>query len=153
MSDRSKTRFVVSICIFVTALVVVLSGAAVASSPRTTYWGSVGGKSVIAQKDVIRGINSWNGDIWSHTQDGSAIGTIGWTWWTIRETCTGSITTQYQYGGQALYNASAISDIAVDTISYCWHPPGRNGHVLGTHDFKHGSDIWNPYWEHNEKLG
>lgn len=152
MNRRIKIRIILSICILIAVFIVTTTSSVFAGIPRTTYSGSVGGVGVVAQKDVIRTGNTWNGDIWSHTNTGNAIGTIGWTWWTIRETCNGSITLQYQYGGQALYNASAISDIAVAAVQPCAVPSKQYGHVLGTHDFKNGSDTWNPYWEHVEKL-
>lgn len=152
MNRKIKIRLVISLCILTAVFVATTTSSVFAGIPRTTYYGSVGGTGVVAPKDVVRVGSDWNGYIWGHTNNGNAIGTIGWTWWTIRETCSGTIISQYQYGGQVLYNASAISDIAVDSISYCASPSNQHGRVLGTHDFKNGSDTWNPYWEHVEQL-
>jgi hypothetical protein len=150
MNRKVKIRLIFSLCILVAVFISTTTSSVLAS--RSTYSSSVGGTGVVAQKDVVRSGGSWNGYIWSHTNTGYAIGTIGWTWWTIRETCSGTIISQYQYGGQVLYNASAINDVAVDTVSFCANPSNQHGRVLGTHDFKNGSDTWNPYWEHVEKL-
>lgn len=152
MNRKVKIRLIFSLCILVAVFISTTASSVLAGIPRTTYYGSVGGTGVVAQKDVVRSGGSWNGYIWSHTNNGNAIGTIGWTWWTIRETCNGSITLQYQYGGQVLYNSSAISDIAVASMQPCAYPLNQYGRVLGTHDFKNGSATWNPYWEHAEKL-
>jgi hypothetical protein len=109
-----------------------------------------GGSTAIAYKDVIVIDSSWNGQIRSYMSPSYNIGTIGWTWWTIRELCAGIILDQYQYNGQAYYGASYIADSAVDDVDYCgW---GWQGTVLGTHDFKDGSSSWQPYSFHSEPL-
>ena len=152
MNQRIRITIIFSLCLLSITLITMVTNSATASSGRTTYEGSVGGTAVTAQKDVVKSGDSWNGYIWSHTKNHSSIGTIGWTWWAIKETCSGSTLSNYSYGGHALYNASAVSDIAVDSISTCAYPSNHYGRVRGTHDFKHGSDTWRPYWEHSEKL-
>lgn len=130
----------------------LLAGTAFAGHlPRTTYIGWVG-KSVVAQKDVVYvGSNAWNGKIFSHTQDGTAIGTIGWTYWTHRELCGSTILDNYVHSGYAAYNSSGVFDIGLDSFSSC--SGIRYGHVLGNHEFKNvGYADWYKDWTHSETL-
>lgn len=105
----------------------LLAGTAFAGHlPRTTYIGWVG-KSVVAQKDVVYvGSNAWNGKIFSHTQDGTAIGTIGWTYWTHRELCGSTILDNYVHSGYAAYVAYLtlvwilFLHVVVFDMDTCW---------------------------------
>jgi len=126
-----------------------------------TYYGGWVGTSVVAQKDIEVGGSSWNGKIDSYTQYRNPIGTIGWTYWTIRETCYGNIINQYVYSGYAEFNDDHAWDVAVDSISYCsTSPNGHEGRVLGNHEFKNVVDDgddgqyyeWYKDWTHKENL-
>lgn len=130
-------------------LLLIMVGTVFADPGRTTYYGWVG-KTVIAQKDVTRSGNSWNGRLWSHTSDGTAIGAIGWTYWTHRELCGGIIGDNYPHLGYAPAS-SGVYDIGVDSYSPC--SGIRYGRVLGNHEFKNiGYSDWHIDWVHTETL-
>lgn len=153
MFSKSKIKryILLSVLSFLAGAVTI--GIAFADDPRTTYIGWVG-TSVVAQKDVTRSGNTWNGRLWSHTQSGNAIGTIGWTYWTHRERCNSTIGDNYVHPGYAQYGSNGIWDIGVDSYSPC--SGTRRGEVLGNHEFKHqiGSQYYEWYkdWVHSEVL-
>lgn len=127
----------------------VLAAQVLAAGINTKY-NFAGGSDAKAYKDVIVVGSSWNGQIRSYMSPSYNIGTIGWTWWTIRELCSGIIIDQYTYSGQAYYGASYIADSAVDDIDSC--DAYHYGTVLGTHDFKNGGSVWQPYFFHSEPV-
>lgn len=150
----SKTKFYPRLVILMATLFfcLILAGTIFAGhASRTTYFGLVG-KRVIAQKDTIYVGNSvWNGGIYSHTQDGTAISSIGWTYWTFRELCNGVIKSQTVVQGAAIPNSSGVSDLGVDVFNACSYT--RQGHVLGNHEFKNiGYPNWYKDWVHGEPL-
>jgi len=114
-----------------------------------TYSNFAGVTDAKAKKDVwIVNITSWNGHIRSYTTNPVYnIGTIGWTWWTFRDTCNGVIVDNWVNGGHAAYGDSDEWDTGVDDRETCgnyliWS--------LGKHDFKQGSSIWRPEFSTNE---
>jgi len=105
-----------------------------------------------ALKDLwIVSSTSWNAKVQSNTNPAYDIGTIGWTWWTFRDTCDGVIIDNWVNPGSVRYGASDHWDIGIDDRDDC------NGTYLGwsmgTHDFQHGGSIWQPYLDTNETLG
>ena len=107
--------------------------------------------TVGALKDVwIVNSTSWNAKVQSNTNPVYNIGTIGWTWWTFRDTCDGVILDNWVKSGSVLYGASDHWDVGVDDYDSC----GGSYRVwsMGTHDFKEGGSIWQPYLETDEPL-
>ncbi len=149
--SKIKRNMLLSVLVFLVCTITI--GTVLADDPRTTYIGWVG-TSVVAQKDVTRSGNTWNGRLWSHTQNGNAIGTIGWTYWTHREKCGSTIGDNYVHLGHAAFNSSGVWDIGVDSYSPCGGI--RRGEVLGQHEFK--NEIYGQYydwykdWIHSEIL-
>jgi hypothetical protein len=79
------------------------------------------------------------------------IDVIGRSWWTVRETCNGSITYQAQYGGAVDYNDYMFFDAG----GYYKHSCSGNrvGWSMGNHDFhKSGYTHIYPYKEHSYPL-
>lgn len=99
--------------------------------------------TAVAMKDVwVVNSTSWNAHVRSYTNNPNYnIGTIGWTWWTFRDTCNGIIIDNAVKGGQVSYGANLKWDTGVNDRETC-----SNYRIwsMGGHDFKHGSSIWQP---------
>jgi len=81
------------------------------------------------------------------------IGTIGYSWWTVREKCTGIITYQAQYGGGVNYNSSYYSRSTNHSNHTCSPPNWRIGYSMGNHDFNDsGSSHIYPYKEYSADI-
>jgi len=133
---RARRLFIVGI----TILLAVLSFNVVAASETG---GAVGGIFCRARKTINVGTYFWYAYVESIAV--APIGTIGYTWWTLREVCvpTGQITFQAQYSGSVRYGDDYFLDAA--NIYYRACSGQRKLMNMGTHDFKQGSDVWRPY--------
>jgi len=127
--------------LIVLVLLSLISSTALAGS--TQQQSVVQGVTVYAQKGLSVGPAQFTAYVWSFAQ--SNIGTIGWTWWTVREYCPydGSYPVNAQFGGDANYNDD--SDYGASN-HYNFPCPGGQKQIqnLGTHDFKNGTNIWRP---------
>ena len=93
---------------------------------------------------------AWDAKIRSVTQSPNvSIGTIGWNWWTFRDTCNGAILWQAQIGGHAEYNDGDAWDIGFASIHQC--AGTYLGHSLGKHDFE-DVNSWFPEFSTAESL-
>ena len=114
-----------------------------------TYPNFAGVTRAVARQDVwIVNATSWNAHIRSFTESPAYnIGTIGWTWWTFRDTCNGIIVDNWVKPGQVSYGANLKWDTGVDDRETC-----TNYRIwsLGRHDFKHGTSTWQPELSTNE---
>jgi len=118
----------------------------------TSYPNFAGVTTAVALKDVwVVSDTSWNAHVKSYTTNPVRnIGTIGWTWWTFRDTCNGNIIDNWVKPGYARYGASEAWDTGVDDRDYC--NGSYRGWSLGTHDFKEGDSIWRPYLSTDEGI-
>ena len=109
----------------------------------TTQSGVVQGVPVFAEKGLNVSANTFSAWVWSHAL--SNIGTIGWTWWTVRQYCPdlGTYPVNYQFGGDANYNTDSDYSASNHYVSTC-NNLTKEFQNLGTHDFKNGSDVWRP---------
>lgn len=101
------------------------------------------------RKDVIKTSSStWTAGVKSYMDNPViTINTIGWSWWTARETCNAAITYQQQYGGSTSSNASSKQDWSYHLSHSC--SGTRKGWSMGNHDFhKSGYTHIYPYWEY-----
>jgi len=133
-----------TLLIILAGLIVVMVGLPVEVKAGTG--GTVGGIYCYADKSVSTYLGAWSTSVSSSCV--ASIGTIGWTYWTDREICQGTITWQLVRGGYAVYNRSSVS-MQGQGNSYHTCPPGvqRTLQGLGNHDFKQGIDVWRPYVE------
>lgn len=145
MSHKSVRAFCLSL---VVATSFLLSTPAYALETRTQP-NFAGVTTAVARQDVwIVNTTSWNAHIRSFTQNPAYnIGTIGWTWWTFRDTCNGIIVDNAVKGGQVSYGANLKWDTGVNDRETC-----ANYRIwsLGRHDFKHGTNTWQPEFSTNE---
>lgn len=118
----------------------------------TSYPNFAGVTTAIALKDVwIVNNTSWNAYVESYTTNPVRnIGTIGWTWWTFRDTCNGVMIDNWVQPGSVRYGASRHWDVGVDDRDPCGG--SYQGWSMGTHDFKEGNSIWRPYLETTEGI-
>ena len=118
----------------------------------TSYPNFAGVTTAVALKDVwVVDSNSWNAKVQSYTTNPVRnIGTIGWTWWTFRDTCNGVIIDNWVQPGSVRYGANNHWDVGVDDRDFC--SGSYRGWSMGVHDFKEGSSIWRPYLETNEGI-
>lgn len=77
--------------------------------------------------------------------------TLGWTYFTTRETCNGSIKQQTLKGGTSVYGTQ-IADTTFMNTMQC--NGTRYGYVLGKHEFKNSNNVivWSPEWPHGEQI-
>ncbi len=127
--------------LIVLVLLSLISSAAMAGSTRQQS--VVQGVTVYAEKGLSVGQAQFTAYVWSYAQ--SNIGTIGWTWWTVREYCPlyETYPVNYQYGGDANYNSNSDYSSSGHIIDYCNYTI-MEFQDLGTHDFKNGSNVWRP---------
>lgn len=147
---KARTVFFVSVCLAI-ALASLLPSSTLAYATRT-YSNFAGVTDAVALKDVwiVDSVN-WNAHIKSYTTNPVYnIGTIGWTWWTHRETCNGNIVDNYTHSGYALYGASSVFDTGVDDRDAC--DGSHLGWSLGKHDFKHNGSEWRPEFSTSEGI-
>lgn len=124
-------------------------GTALATRTLTNFAGVTTAK---AMKDVvIVSSTSWNGHIKSWTTNPVYnIGTIGWAWWTFRDTCSGIIVDNFPQPGYVEFGANNVFDTGVSDRDPC--AGTRQGWVLGKHDFKQGGSTWQPEFSTNEGI-
>jgi hypothetical protein len=126
-------------------LVIGTSTMPVQSSPlQDTVTGTVGGVTAYAEKKGIAGTSSWSSVVWSRAD--SSIGTIGYTWWTIRQYCTTSGTYPWglNFDGDVNYGDDSHYAARYNAYVSCPFPQTYQLQNLGTHDFKQGAGTWNP---------
>jgi len=118
----------------------------------TSYPNFAGVTTAVALKDVwVVNSTSWDAKVQSYTTNPVRnIGTIGWTWWTFRDTCNGVIIDNWVQPGSVRYGASNHWDVGVDDRDPCGG--SYRGWSLGTHDFKEGDSIWRPYLSTDEGI-
>ena len=131
----------------VIAISLLVISTTIAFAYSSGIWtGTVNGKPVAAEEGINIGIPAWTGYIWSYSNSSprQPIGTLGWDWWTNREICSGTIVSQTQMGGFAVYG-----DTMIERAQYnAWYS-GSCGSphqivVLGQHDFMDGTASWFP---------
>lgn len=103
----------------------------------------VGGVSCTATKTITTTWGAtWTSKIYSVCQ--SAIGTIGWTFWTDREYCNGTVVEYFYHGAHAAYGDASETGTSVnDFISSCSGGVQKID-TTGNHDFNQNGDIWRP---------
>jgi hypothetical protein len=118
----------------------------------TVYYNFSGVTDATALKDVwYVNSSSWNAHVRSYSvKPVYNIGTIGWTWWTFRDTCDGVIIDNWVQGGYAEYNDADAWDTGVDDRDYCGGT--YYGWSIGNHDFKHSTSTWRPYVPTHESV-
>ncbi|HVP20546.1 MAG TPA: hypothetical protein VMS73_01665 [Anaerolineaceae bacterium] len=128
------------------SLVMLIISTNLASAYGSIWTNTVNGKPVAAELDVNIGVPAWSGMIWSYSNSSprQAIGTLGWRWWTNRESCAGIIVTQTQMGGYVEYG-----NTLVETYNYNSWYSGSCGSphfiaVLAGNDIKDGAASWEP---------
>ncbi|MGC1375021.1 MAG: hypothetical protein WA821_02290 [Anaerolineales bacterium] len=91
----------------------------------------------------------WAADIVSYTDYPPVKITLGWTYFTARETCDGRVRNQIIKGGTAVWSAQ------IATTTYMRPQPcvggTRYGYSIGKHELK-GTFTWMPEWSHGEIL-
>lgn len=145
---RNKVLFCVCLAIGITLMATSL----VLAYAQQTNPDFAGVTDAVAMKDVVVvDAFTWNGRIRSYTTNPVYdIGTIGFTWWTFRETCDGNIIDNWVQSGYVEYGDSDVLDIGVDDRDPC--SGSHLGWSLGTHDFKHGGDTWRPNFSTSEGI-
>lgn len=111
---------------------------------------NIQGSSFAYAGKMVRKLSSaqWAGDIVSYTDYPPVAISLGWTYFTTRETCNGSITQQVQKGGTSVYGTQVAATTFMNTMT-C--NGTRYGYSLGKHEFL-GSIIWRPEWLHGDYL-
>lgn len=128
--------------LFVLVLLSSISSTALAGSTRQQS--VVQGVTCYAEKGLNVNADTFSAYVWSYCH--SNIGTIGWTWWTVREYCpeSGTYPVNEQFGGDALYNDDSNYGASNHYNYSCGAGKPKQFQNLGTHDFKNGSNIWRP---------
>lgn len=145
-------KLAIAVTALAVALMMISQVNTVLAYATRTFDNFAGVTDAKAMKDLwVVSSSAWNAKIRSYTTNPVYdIGTIGWTWWTVRELCDGNIIDQSQYGGHAEYGDSDAWDISFQALDDCGGT--HQGAVLGTHDFKHGGSEWRPYFDTQESL-
>ena len=103
-----------------------------------------GGKRVSKPSSLL-----WLAEISSYTNPSISI-PVGWTYWTARGRCNGSITQQDINGGRSV-TAVSTYDYQYMTVLPC--PGGtRAGQVLGRHEVKGNIFIWQYDWTQSDTI-
>lgn len=132
----------ISRIVLLAALIIILClplvdvGASLLSRPllgSSTTCNDYGGDDACRQKGVLNVDYRWSASVYSYMNPSVAIGTIGYSYWTVREKCDGTITHQINYGGAVVYNSSSMWDSSAQTKHTCYS--NRTGESLGNHDF------------------
>lgn len=139
-----KTKMYVS---FLLVAIVFFGSFTYVSAGTKNVSSTIAGISVRATKKISQGTNSWAAYSDSVSVNGVKIGTIGYTWWTLRQECpvTNTVVANFQYGGSAKYNASSYYGTA--NVIYKGCVGYKRLKNMGTHDLKNGSSVWRPYVE------
>lgn len=145
MKKQSHPKLIISLII--TLLMVFLSSTKVFAGVSRIY-STLAGISVRVEKTIVQNGYSWGAYIGSYANQ--AIGTIGYTYWTIQEKCvpTGLTTYWVQYPGAVNYSATQYYNGA--TINYRACSGQRRLSHSGNHDLKQGGSVWQPYLERVE---
>lgn len=119
------------------------------------------GTNAGASKDsYIVSSTAWNANIRSFTYapggppgSGANIGTIGWVWWTFRETCGSVILSNWPQPSRVIYGGRDIGDTGFDSRRFCSPGQSHLGWSMGKHDFKQtGWPNWNPEFSNTTGL-
>ena len=103
----------------------------------------VGGVSCTATKNIYLSGPVFNAYVLSTAA--TNIGTIGYTYWTVREYCPSNQTYPVwrQWSGHVNYGDYSYYQLSSEYFDYC--PDGVEQYQnLGNHDFKQGTDVWQP---------
>ena len=78
----------------------------------------------------------WDAGVRSYTANPTRVmDDIGYSYWTVRQRCYGSIIQQTNYGGHVLHYRSSYWAAVTKIKAYCSNPYARLGESLGNHDF------------------
>lgn len=134
-------------------LILVLTFTAV-HAYQLSYPGFAGVTNAVAYKDVwYSGGSVWYSNIRSNTDSPVyAIDRIGWNWWTVRDTCDGTILDQQTYGGAVDYQDSLNMQTESNSYSKGACLPAQTYKIwsIGKHDFYENGNIWQPTYSYNE---
>jgi hypothetical protein len=124
------------------ALTTLLVGSVSANIPNEA--GTVDGIAAWADKGMYVTSSTFSPWLWSHAE--SYIGTIGFTWWTVREYCpdTGEMPVNEQFIGDVDWNSNSYYAMKSHDFYSCRNNTTIELQNLGTHDFKQGTAIWQP---------
>jgi len=142
--------------LFITILVTVMLAFSYQSASATLgvwdIWAkaNIKGASYGYAGKMVRKLSSvqWAGDIVSYTNYPPVAITLGWTYFTTRETCNGTITQQVIKGPTSVYNTQIATTTFMSTKSCSGT---RYGYSIGKHELK-GSITWTPEWSHGDPL-
>lgn len=89
----------------------------------------------------------WAADIVSYTNYPPVAISLGWTYFTARETCNGNITQQVIKGGTLVYSTQRATTTFMNSL-----PCGgtRAGYSIGKHELLGTSVSWRPEWSHGD---
>ena len=94
------------------------------------------------------GNGQWSADIVSYTDHPPVVISLGWTYFTAREACNGTITQQIIKGGK-LVSGTQIATGTFVTPKICKQT--HYGYSIGKHEIK-GTRTWTPEWSHGDPL-
>lgn len=143
MKTTKKPLFML-ISLFVLILSLLFTSIAYAGTSSTS--GGVGDANCTASKTITQGASSWAAYVKSQCDLG--IGSIGYTWWTVRQYCfaSGVYTTRFQSSFGAVNINTNFYQRVFAGISYASCP--GSGYIqlqdLGQHDFKTVLNTWRP---------
>lgn len=131
--NASRIRAILLPAVVLVMVFAWLPGDALAGSSESCQ--SYAGSNACRKKGVVStGSSTWSGQVWSTMKNPPIdADTIGYSYWTVRETCDGQITSQVQYGGYHDHNTDSFYDVNAMAKHAC--PGSRLGHSLGNHDF------------------
>lgn len=147
-----KTKLFLSTVLAIT-IVIISFQTAFATLGVWTQWNSgapVQGNSYgCGSKRVSKPTSTvWLGEIGSCTSPAIAI-PVGWTYWTSRERCNGTITQQVVHGGRSVV-ATSTYDYQYMTSLACGGT--RAGQVLGKHEVKGNIFVWYTDWTQSDTV-
>lgn len=139
----NKIIIIKTFCVLVFALFAFSAVSAAPLAETKTTSGTVGGITVFAEKGLNIGTNTFSAYVWSRAV--TSIGTIGYTWWTVREYCPslGTYPVNQQYPGQAAFSTDSYYD-AMNTYRDNCSGTSQQFQNLGVHDFKQGTSVYRP---------
>lgn len=130
-------RFVGSLLVILLAVVSLPDGVGAAPlSGGSTSCQSYVGSHACRRKEVNDvSASAWNAQVKSYmTNPVISIGTIGFSYWTVRETCDGIFTHQTVYSGTVDHNTSLFWDSSARAKYYCsgYRAGWSAAHILST---------------------
>ncbi len=153
---NKKNFFLMLPLLLTIGLLAVSLGSSVEASPlasSSTSCQSYAGAFACRSKGVAStGPSTWGANVQSYMASPAiSIDTIGYSYWTVRETCDGDITSQWNYGGTVDHYTSSFWDASAQYKHYCGG--SRVGWSFGNHDFhKSGYSHIYPYKLHSQGL-